>query len=84
VIGSILLGLIGLGGGLLTRRSAKEGNAVTGYDSLTQRLEHRVERLESRETRREQLAVAHSSWDDQIYDQAKAAGWDVSRPPPLT
>ena len=89
-MGTIFLGLVTLIGALLTRRSAKDTNAVDGYDRLTGRLETRlavvegqVVQLQERERERDERDEKHSQWDRQVYGQARDAGWDVSPPPPL-
>lgn len=83
MIGSAVIVSGTIAGAVLTRRSAKDTNAVEGYDKLTGRLTQRVERLEQRETERDERDQKHQEWDRVIYDQARAAGWDVAPPPPL-
>jgi hypothetical protein len=75
--------VVALASSLLTRQSAKENTGVTGLVALNTGLETRISRLEIAEQRRAELARAHRPWDEQIYDQARAAGWSVSPPPPL-
>jgi hypothetical protein len=83
VVGVGLTAVASLASALLTRRSAKDTTGVTGLVALNTGLETRVSRLETSEQRRAELARAHRPWDEQIYDQAKAAGWQVTPPPPL-
>lgn len=90
VIGIAVTALGGVIATVATRRTAKDTTAVTGFVSLNAALEHRVERLEAAETtrlqedrRKAELAVKHRVWDGQIYDEARAAGWTVTPPPPL-
>jgi hypothetical protein len=68
---------------LFTRRSARDD---VGLRALTAAVTEG--RLTLGEVRTELTALQvqvreHRVWDDQIYDQARQAGWDVSRPPPL-
>lgn len=83
IVGIGLTAAVSLASALLTRRSAKDTTGVTGLVALNTGLEMRVSRLELSEQRRAELARAHRPWDEQIYDQARAAGWHVSPPPPL-
>lgn len=74
-----------------------QANAVVLYGSLHEdqaqtiaqlRTDLTETRSEGRETRAQLNRVLryireHRPWDDQIFDQARQAGWDVVPPPPL-
>lgn len=83
IVGTAVTAAAALASAVLTRRSAKDTTGVTGLVALNTGLETRVSRLELSEQRRAELARAHRPWDEQIYDQARAAGWTVNPPPPL-
>lgn len=83
LLGNAIVMLGGVAGVYFTRRSAKDNTVVAGFTALSNGLERRVERLEANERRRSELAQLHRPWDIQIYDQARAAGWSVTPPPPL-
>jgi hypothetical protein len=82
-LGVVIVAIGTVVGAFFTWRSAKSNTVVTGFAALTTGLEKRVERLEAQEIRRSELAQLHRPWDISIYDQARAAGWAVSPPPPL-
>jgi len=83
LIGTAITGVVTVGGSWLTRRSAKETNAVDGFEKLTGRLEKRVEKLEQKEERRAQLADLHRIWDEDVRDKLRELGAPVGAPPPL-
>lgn len=83
VIGVSITAIATVLGSWLTRRSAKDTAGVSGLVALNTGLEKRVERLESREERRSELAGKHREWDELVRDKLHALGEQVPIPPPL-
>lgn len=90
----IMVGLLGVAATVLvaifTRRSARDTMGVqliTTYierqDSDMDDLREEVRELKGQVNRVLRQVRVHRPWDQQIYAQARAAGWEVTEPPPL-
>lgn len=83
ILGWVLTAVVTIFGFVLTRRSATDN---TGADLLIAAAKEQREDITSLRSDVNQMKSyirAHRPWDDRIYDQARAAGWDVEPPPPL-
>lgn len=97
ILGWALTAAVTLLGFVLTRRSATDHTGADLLIAAAKQQSEDIARLRTeRDEDRSQLDATqqevrtirtfirqHVPWDDQIYDQARAAGWDVEPPPPL-
>lgn len=68
---------------MLTRRSATDHTGADLLIAAAKQQKEDIDQLRSDLGTVKTYIRAHRPWDDQIYDQARAAGWDVEPPPPL-
>lgn len=83
VVAAVLTAAVTVIGMLLTRRSSKDQNAVTGYQALTSSYEIRLRAVEAQQAEQQRLIQAHREWDDEVRHALYEAGIRVPVPPPL-
>lgn len=76
-------GLVTLLGAWMTYRASHRQTSVDGFAKLTERYDKRLSDVEAQLTTVRTNVRVHRRWDDQLYDQARQAGWKVEPPPPL-
>lgn len=76
-------GLVAIIGGWFTYRGTRGQTNVAGFDKLVQSYDKRLGDVEDQLAAVRGNVRVHRQWDDQLYDQARQAGWDVTPPPPL-
>lgn len=79
----VFAGLVTLVGGWWTYKASHRQTGVVLFEKLTTAYDNRLTDVEKELRDLRTLGRVHRRWDDQIYDQARQAGWDVEPPPPL-
>ena len=79
----VFSGIVALLGGWWTYRGTRGQNRTASFEKLTESYDRRLTTVENQLAHERALRHVHRRWDDQIYDQARQAGWDVPPPPPL-
>lgn len=83
VLGWAFTAVIAVVGYMFTRRSAQDTTGVAALSKLTDQQAADKAELKGDLAKLRTAVREHRTWDDKLYDQARAAGWDVPPPPPL-
>lgn len=80
VMGTFLVGMVVA---LLTRRSARDDVGLRALTAAVTEGRTTLGEVRTELTTLKQQVREHVHWDEQVYNEARAAGWDIDRPPPL-
>lgn len=79
----VFSGLVALVGGWFTYKASHRQSGVQLFEKLTTAYDKRLTDVEAQLATVRTNVRVHRRWDDQLYDQARQAGWEVEPPPPL-